>query len=105
MLHCSVAAGPLIMGIHAIRLWGIYSDIFTVLFSRVLLAYLFYLIGVFIYVLRIPERFFPGKFDLLGSSHQIWHCFVVAGAHFAYSGVLNVIEQPHLMICPVEHWP
>ncbi|KAJ3120182.1 hypothetical protein HK098_004797 [Nowakowskiella sp. JEL0407] len=46
-----------------------------------------YLIGASIYVARIPERIFPGYFDYVGSSHQIWHLFVFLGAysHFYFS--------------------
>jgi adiponectin receptor len=106
LLHCSVATGPFLMGLHAIRIWGVYSEIFTVLFSKIYLSYLSYTIGIVIYVLRIPERWFPGKVDLLGASHQIWHCFVVLGAHFVYSGLLDTIERPGLMTCAIsEAWP
>jgi predicted membrane channel-forming protein YqfA (hemolysin III family) len=35
-----------------------------------------YLAGACIYVLRIPERFKPGAFDIFLNSHQLWHCFV-----------------------------
>jgi len=29
---------------------------------------------------RIPERFAPGRFDVFGSSHQIFHVLVLAAA-------------------------
>jgi adiponectin receptor len=32
-----------------------------------------YIGGAIIYSLRIPERFFPYKFDFFGSSHNIHH--------------------------------
>ncbi len=31
----------------------------------------FYIVGAFIYASRIPERWFPGKFDIFGHSHQV----------------------------------
>lgn len=33
---------------------------------------------------RIPERFAPGRFDLLGASHQIFHvaCLLAALSHY-----------------------
>lgn len=88
------------MGIHAVRLWGIYSDVVTILFSRILLGYLSYSGGVLFYITRFPERFFPGKFDYFGSSHQIWHCFVNMGAYFVYSGILAYISHPEHLVCP-----
>jgi len=43
-----------------------------------------YIGGAIIYGLRIPERWFPKTFDIIGSSHNIFHvCVVVAcGVHF-----------------------
>ncbi|KAJ3277072.1 hypothetical protein HDV01_000124 [Terramyces sp. JEL0728] len=34
-----------------------------------------YLIGAYFYVNQIPERYWAGRFDLFGHSHQIWHLF------------------------------
>lgn len=39
-----------------------------------------YIAGAVIYALRIPEKFFPGKFDIMFHSHQIFHVFVVVAA-------------------------
>lgn len=47
-----------------------------------------YLYGLYVYTARCPERKRPGKFNVCGHSHQIWHCFVVLGVIFAYIGVL-----------------
>ena len=38
-----------------------------------------YIGGALIYGFRLPERFFPFKFDLIGSSHQIFHMAVLGG--------------------------
>ena len=32
-------------------------------------------------------RFFPGKVDIWFHSHQIFHCFVIAGAFVHYHGI------------------
>lgn len=44
----------------------------------------FYGIGALIYAKRIPERWRPGKFDIAGHSHQLFHILVVAGAYTHY---------------------
>lgn len=49
-----------------------------------------YIIGVQIYINRIPERFYSGSFDMLGNSHNIWHLFVLMGAFFHYCGCLEL---------------
>lgn len=40
-----------------------------------------YLAGATMYAFRIPERLSPGTFDMVGNSHQIFHCLVVLGAY------------------------
>ncbi|KAJ5728895.1 uncharacterized protein N7483_003403 [Penicillium malachiteum] len=40
---------------------------------------LFLLVGVSIFVSRVPERLSPGSFDILGHSHQLFHSFAVLG--------------------------
>lgn len=38
-----------------------------------------YIFGAYLYVKRFPEKDFPGKFDMIGSSHNILHlCVVIA---------------------------
>ena len=37
----------------------------------------YYLLGALMYALHIPERWFPGKFDICGNSHQWFHLLVV----------------------------
>ncbi|KAI4910662.1 hypothetical protein J4E90_006917 [Alternaria incomplexa] len=37
-----------------------------------------YAAGTLIFATRPPERFAPGKFDLFGSSHQIFHLLILA---------------------------
>ncbi|XP_037481827.1 heptahelical transmembrane protein 4-like [Triticum dicoccoides] len=44
----------------------------------------FYLAGVLVYATRMPERFMPGMFDLVGHSHQLFHVLVIAGAYAHY---------------------
>ncbi|WOL18323.1 hypothetical protein Cni_G27117 [Canna indica] len=49
-----------------------------------------YASGAGVYVGRIPERWRPGEFDLVGHSHQIFHVLVLVGAltHYAAMKVL-----------------
>ncbi|KAL6867307.1 hypothetical protein ACP4OV_015331 [Aristida adscensionis] len=44
----------------------------------------FYLAGVVVYAARVPERWMPGRFDLAGHSHQLFHVLVIAGAYAHY---------------------
>lgn len=56
---------------------------------------LLYIVGAMIYALRIPERFAPGKFDKFGSSHQIFHVFVLAAASTHFIGLCIAYEHLH----------
>ena len=48
-----------------------------------------YIVGASFYILRFPEKKFPGKFDYLGASHQIFHVLVFFGALFHFMGSLE----------------
>lgn len=48
-----------------------------------------YLTGAAIYAFRLPERFSPGRYDLIGHSHQIFHCLVVAGAYWHFRALVH----------------
>ncbi|XP_018562472.1 adiponectin receptor protein isoform X2 [Anoplophora glabripennis] len=48
---------------------------------------LLYIVGALFYALRVPERWFPGKFDIWLHSHQIFHVFVLGGALVHYHGI------------------
>ncbi|KAL2249455.1 UNVERIFIED_CONTAM: Heptahelical transmembrane protein 1 [Sesamum indicum] len=63
-------------------------------YRNITLAYesamaLSYLIGTLFYVSRVPERWKPGWFDLVGQSHQVFHVFVVMGA-LAHYGAAQI---------------
>jgi len=60
-----------------------------------------YIAGAMLYAFRIPERFFPGKVDILFHSHQLFHCFVIAGAFVHYHGISNMaLHRLKIGECP-----
>ena len=70
---------------------GITSDTYPSLVGLIVMA-LIYMAGAFAYVLRIPERFGPGRFDVLASSHQWFHLCVVAAAVVHYDTLLGMVK-------------
>lgn len=54
-----------------------------------------YIFGAYLYAIRFPEKKFPGKVDIFGSSHQIFHIFVVAAAIAHLLGLLRAIKYRH----------
>jgi adiponectin receptor len=48
--------------------------------------------GTAIYALRIPERWYPRRFDICGSSHQIMHVLVICGAFSHTVGLVKAFD-------------
>lgn len=59
----------------------------------------FYGIGALVYATRIPERWKPGKFDIAGHSHQLFHILVVAGAYTHYRAGLVYLKWRDMEGC------
>ncbi|KAJ6818026.1 heptahelical transmembrane protein ADIPOR3-like [Iris pallida] len=58
-----------------------------------------YGLGALVYATRIPERWKPGKFDIAGHSHQLFHVLVVAGAFTHYKAGLVYLKWRDLEGC------
>lgn len=56
-----------------------------------LMAFL-YLFGALIYATRVPERYFPGKCDILFHSHQFWHVHVLLAWYTHHQTALRLME-------------
>eukprot|EP00753_Platysulcus_tardus_P021469 PLAT9015.3.p3 GENE.PLAT9015.3~~PLAT9015.3.p3 ORF type:complete len:134 (+),score=49.47 PLAT9015.3:698-1099(+) len=56
-------------------------DLFVSQLARI---FVWYGIGFVFYRFRLPERWAPGLFDTWGSSHQLWHLFILVGAVQSY---------------------
>ena len=48
-----------------------------------------YIVGALLYILRYPEKKYPGKFDYIGASHQLFHILVFFGAFFHFLGSID----------------
>jgi adiponectin receptor len=51
-----------------------------------------YIMGAIFYMTKFPERLYPGKFDLLGNSHQIFHIFVIMAALIYYFSMKYIAD-------------
>jgi adiponectin receptor len=54
-----------------------------------------YIVGASIYAARVPERWAPGRFDIVGSSHQIFHVLVLAAAAVHLVGLIKAFDYRH----------
>jgi len=58
-----------------------------------------YLVGVAIYMWRMPEKYWPGKFDFWGNSHNIFHVNVIIGVIFHYMGSIDSYHDRLGQVC------
>ena len=79
---------------------GDYISYFSV--QPYLVGGIFYIGGAVLYVLRLPERLAPRRFDLVGSSHQLFHVGVVIGAFVHFMAGYELYQKRTEMVCPVE---
>jgi len=61
-----------------------------------------YFFGAVLYAFKIPEVFVKGRFDIIGSSHQLFHIFVVVGAMIHFMAGVELYQKRTEMVCPVE---
>ena len=80
---------------HGLTLFGTEKMNQLIGLDWVLLQGFLYILGATIYAARVPERFMPGKFDILGSSHQIFHMLVVCAALSHLTGLLSAFDYRH----------
>lgn len=83
-LYIVTAISGFVPTIHSIFLFPPSNHITRAVHLGIFLMFLFYGVGTVIYVTKIPERFYPGRFDIWFNSHQVWHIlvFLAAAVHF-----------------------
>ncbi|XP_009389658.2 heptahelical transmembrane protein 4 [Musa acuminata AAA Group] len=97
-LFACMALSGLVPILHKVMLFGDQPEaVLTAGYEAAMGA--FYGIGVFVYATRIPERWMPGKFDLAGHSHQLFHVLVIAGAYTHYLAGLVYLRWRDLEAC------
>lgn len=68
-----------------------------------LLELAFYGTGVIMYAFRIPERLAPGKFDIWGSSHQIFHIAILCAMYTHLTALLQGFVSCHTLdVCRLQ---
>lgn len=82
--------------VHALVLFERTDELF-VIETHLLLMYACIVAGGAVYCLRIPERWWPGAFDIWGHSHQLWHVFSLVGA---VVHAFNCERMFRLNLCP-----
>ena len=82
--------------VHAMVLHD-YSERTVALFHGVLFMGAMYFAGVGFYASHLPEALAPRRFDLLGSSHNLWHLCIFAAAVIHYQTIYTLWEETAAM--------
>ena len=61
-----------------------------------------YIFGAFVYASRIPECWYPGKFDYIGLSHNWWHVLILIAALTHYFASLSIYHGRRTLPCPIR---
>ena len=86
------AVFPIIAGL---MVYGANATWERVQLQWVILEGVLYIFGAFLYGIRFPERIAPGKFDIWGNSHQLFHILVVIAALCHLKALLSAYALVH----------
>ena len=88
---------PILVIIFTQPWWSDSALFLHVLFS--LLGTLCFVVAFFIYKKRWPESSYPGKFDIIGQSHQFWHILTWLGPELIMIGMRYHFEHLPGKLC------
>ncbi|RNA22337.1 adiponectin receptor [Brachionus plicatilis] len=89
-MFIALGLSGLIPALHYILVFGSYKAFNVGALGWLILMAILYITGACLYAARIPERLFPGKFDIWFQSHQIFHVFVVMAAYVHFHGITKL---------------
>jgi hypothetical protein len=62
-----------------------------------------YAVGFIFYATQFPEKRWPGRFDFVAHSHQMWHIFVLIGALLFYYAVGRDDHTFSALMLPIKN--
>jgi len=99
-LFITISLSGFIPAVHWFYLHGGWTNEFVRhFFPKLFVLYAILGFGTLIYLIRFPERFFPGYFDFLFSSHQIWHIATLAAFVWWYNNGVELLEYRLINPC------
>jgi adiponectin receptor len=66
---------------YSVQTWTADPSVRSMLLPGLINMFACYGLGFFFFISRVPERFFPGKFDVWLHSHQLWHLCVLGAVY------------------------
>ncbi|KAF9582785.1 hypothetical protein BGW38_010765, partial [Lunasporangiospora selenospora] len=105
-LFLAMGLSGIIPALHGLALYGYHLADKAISLRYMICMGGCYVFGALLYASRIPERFFPGKLDHFGASHQIFHVCVLLGCLSHFLGVTKAMafwhDSNHSCSIPIE---
>ncbi|KAH7248270.1 mPR-like GPCR protein [Fusarium solani] len=98
MMFIGLGLSGFIPVIHGITIYGYKGLENRMSVTRIIIHGAMYIFGAALYAARWPERSFPGAFDIWGSSHQIFHMFVLLAAATHFYGMAKAFDYHHTVL-------
>ncbi|XP_077572193.1 progestin and adipoQ receptor family member 3a [Stigmatopora nigra] len=100
---CALAFCGLVPIVHWIcDAGGFSSELVQAFIPRVLVMYLMAALALVFYVSKVPERYFPGQLNYVGSSHQLWHVLLLLMFYWWHQSSCFIMAYRHSRPCPVD---
>ncbi|NXE20963.1 PAQR3 protein, partial [Ardeotis kori] len=101
IIFCSVSGYGIIPTVHWVWLnGGIGASIVQEFAPRVVVMYFIAAVAFLFYISKVPERYFPGQLNYLGSSHQVWHVLAVVMLYWWHQSTVYIMQYRHSKPCP-----
>ncbi|KAK3590940.1 hypothetical protein CHS0354_034511 [Potamilus streckersoni] len=99
-IYFGLVAYGVIPTTHWIYLSGGFSEKIVQMFvPKVVTMYLLGALAFAFYISKFPERFFPGRFNYVGSSHQLWHIGMVVAFYWMNKTVCDIFTYRYSTSC------
>ncbi|KAJ2554281.1 hypothetical protein IWW35_001363 [Coemansia sp. RSA 1878] len=95
IIFMGISGAGLVPIVHGAVLNGYAGAVDKMSLWYVVAMIMLYIVGTVIYAFKLPERYRPGKHDVLLHSHQIFHVFVVLAAILHYIGIVRALDWAH----------
>lgn len=94
-MYAFLGGSSLIAVAHGVSLHGLEQQNKRMSLDWMVVMALFNFVGAFTYALRFPERWWPRRFDIIGSSHQVMHVMVIFAGLAHMRGLLRAFDYWH----------
>ncbi|EDO36328.1 predicted protein [Nematostella vectensis] len=93
LLFCCLVAYGVVPSVHWAYLSGGWDQpVVQIFIPKVIVMYVLGVLALVFYALKVPERYFPGKMNFIGSSHQWWHVLILAAFYWWYRSNLIYLD-------------